>query len=157
MEIQKIFSNVEDSKEKLYSVLMSEEELNLFQREYGIKSKALAVVAPGAYQAKEAAKYAYDNEEDYKKNRGKYALKGLLTPGTATVMKKKAEKMAKQGKSKKEIREYLENAGTGRIVAGTAEALTGGFGGLGNAAAQGVGLYDKITKNRAKVKKSENK
>ena len=155
MEIQKIFSNVEDSKEKLYSVLMSEEELNLFQREYGIKSKALAVVAPGAYQAKEAAKYAYDNEEDYKKNRGKYALKGALTPGTATVMKKKAEKMAKQGKSKKEIREYLENAGAGRIVAGTAEALTGGFGGLGDTAARGVGLYDKITKNRAKVKKSE--
>ena len=155
MEIQKIFSNVEDPSENLYSVLMSEDELNLFQREYSIKSKALAVVAPGAYQAKEAAKYAYDNEEDYKKNRGKYALKGALTPGTATVMKKKAEKMAKQGKSKKEIREYLENAGTGRIAVGAAEALTGGFGGLGTAAAQGVGLYDKITKNRAKVKKSE--
>ena len=144
----------EDPEENLYSVLMSEEELNLFQREYSIKSKALAVVAPGAYQAKEAAKYAYD-EEDYKKNRGKYALKGAFTPGTATVMKKKAEKMAKQGKSKKEIREYLENAGTGRIAAGTAEALTGGFGGLGTTVAQGVGLYDKITKNRAKVKNSE--
>lgn len=30
MEIQKIFSNVEDPEENLYSVLMSEEELSLF-------------------------------------------------------------------------------------------------------------------------------
>lgn len=157
MEIQKIFSNTEDENEKLYSVLMTEDEVALFsefQKEFGFKSKALAVVAPGAYQAKEAAKYAYDDDE-YKKKRGGYALKGAFTPGTATVIKKKAEKMAKQGKSKKEIREYLENAGTGRIVAGTAEALTGGFGGLGSAAAQGVGLYDKVTGHRAKTGKKE--
>ena len=83
----------------------------IFFRGNIVSNQRLLLQAPGAYQAKEAAKYAYDNEEDYKKNRGKYALKGVLTPLTATVIKKKAEKMAKQGKSKKEIREYLENAG----------------------------------------------
>ena len=30
MEIQKVFSNIEDPGENLYSVLMSEEELSLF-------------------------------------------------------------------------------------------------------------------------------
>ena len=46
MEIMKVFSSYDDygyEDERLYSVLMSEEELNLFQREYSIKSKALAV------------------------------------------------------------------------------------------------------------------
>lgn len=40
MEIQKIFSNVEDPEENLYSVLMSEEELSLFseiQKEFNSK------------------------------------------------------------------------------------------------------------------------
>ena len=32
MEIQKIFSNVEDPEENLYSVLMSEEEYTLFSK-----------------------------------------------------------------------------------------------------------------------------
>ena len=72
MEIQKIFSNTEDENEKLFSVLMTEDEVALFsefQKEFGFKSKALGYVAPGAYQAKEAAKYAYDDDE-YKKKRG---------------------------------------------------------------------------------------
>lgn len=128
------------------------------QREFGAKSKALAVFAPGAYQAKEAAKYGYD-EEEYKKKRGGYALKGLFTPGTATYMKKKAEKMAEEGKSKKEIKEMLENKGKyhskGRVAVGVAEALTGTAGGVGTTVAQGVGLYDKITKNRAGDKKKK--
>lgn len=163
MEIQKIFSNVEDEVEKLYSVLMTKDEVaafSEFQKEFGVKSKALAIVSPGAYQAKEAAKYGY-NEDEYKKKRAGYALKGSFSPGTSTYIKKKAEKMAEEGKSQKEIRDYLENKGkhhsTGRVIAGTAEALTGGFGGLGTMAAQGVGLYDKITDNRAKTKKHNKK
>ena len=42
MEIQKIFSNVEDPEENLYSVLMSEEELSLFselQKEFNSKAQ----------------------------------------------------------------------------------------------------------------------
>lgn len=99
MEIQKVFSNIEDPEETLYSVLMSEDEVALFseiQKEFGFKSKALAVIAPGAYQAKEAAKYAYDDDE-YRKNRVGYALKGAFSPGTATHIKKKAQKMAEKG------------------------------------------------------------
>lgn len=157
MEIQKIFSNTEDENEKLYSVLMTEDEVALFsefQKEFGFKSKALAVTAPGAYQAKEAAKYAYDDDE-YKKKRGGYALKGAFTPGTATYMKKMAQKMAEEGKSKKEIREYLENPSKKRIAAGVAEAMTGGGFGVGSAVAQGVGIYDKVTGHRAKTGKKE--
>ena len=157
MEIQKIFSNTEDENEKLYSVLMTEDEVALFsefQKEFGFKSKALGYVAPGAYQAKEAAKYAYDDDE-YKKKRGGYALKGAFTPGTATYMKKKAQKMAEEGKSKKEIREYLENPSKKRIAAGVAETMTGGGFGVGTMAAQGVGIYDKVTGHRAKTGKKE--
>ena len=45
MEVQKIFSNVEDNGEKLYSVLMSEEEIREFseyleQKEYVSKREA---------------------------------------------------------------------------------------------------------------------
>ena len=42
MEIQKIFSNVEDPEENLYSVLMSEDELSLFsefQKEFNSKAQ----------------------------------------------------------------------------------------------------------------------
>ena len=147
MQIQKIFSDYYDD-ERLYSVLMNEAELRCF----GAASKALAVFAPGAYQAKEAAKYAYDDYDDYAKVRGKYALKGLFTPGTATYVKKKVEKMAKQGKSKKEIREYLEDVSGGRMLAGLGEVATGGLNGTTGLVAQGVGLADYINNNRAKLK-----
>ena len=155
MEIQKVFSNIEDPEETLYSVLMSEDEVALFseiQKEFGFKSKVLGVTAPGAYQAKEAAKYAYDDDE-YKKKRGGYALKGVYSPITATHVKKKAQKMAKEGKSKEEIREYLENPSKRRIAAGVAEAMTGSGLGIGHEVARGVGLYDKIKGNRAKTDK----
>ena len=157
MEIQKVFSNIEDPEETLYSVLMSEDEVALFseiQKEFGFKSKALAVAAPGAYQAKEAAKYAYDDDE-YKKKRGGYALKGAFSPGTATYVKKKAQKMAEEGKSKAEIREYLENSSKKRVAAGVGEVLTSGLGGVTSSVATGVGLYDKITGHRAKTGKKE--
>ena len=81
----------------------------------------------------------------------------MFAPGVSTYVKKKAEQMAEEGKSTEEIREYLENRGkhhsTGRVLAGTAEALTGSFGGVGTTVAQGVGLYDKVTGNRKKFKK----
>lgn len=170
---RKVFSNIQvnESEVKTFSTTEYELDENLearifsgneeVQKEFGTKSKLLGAFAPGSYQAKEAAKYAYDDENDYKKVRGKYALKGLFTPGVATYMKKQAEKMAKEGKSKEEIREYLENEGkqhsNGRIAAGVAEAVTGSASGVGHAIAQGVGLYDKFTKNRAKLKKKEEK
>ena len=68
-------------EEKMFSVV--EEE-----RLYGAQSKILGFFSPGAYQAKEAAKYAYDDEK-YHDKRAKYALKGAFTPLTATVIKKK--------------------------------------------------------------------
>ena len=41
MEIQKIFSNIEDPSENLYSVLLSEEELSLFSKLYSKKEEYL--------------------------------------------------------------------------------------------------------------------
>lgn len=118
------------------------------QREYGTKSALLGVFAPGAYQAKEAAKYGYDDPEEYKKVRGKYALKGLFTPGTATYIKKKVEKMKKDGKSTKEIRDYLENPSDARIAAGVGEFVSAA-GTITAPIATVLGLRDKINKNRA--------
>lgn len=71
----------ETGEERLFSadsIITEEEYLKLYsetleQREYGAKSKALGLLAPGSYQAKEAAKYGYDNKEDYKKKRAGYA------------------------------------------------------------------------------------
>lgn len=126
------------------------------QKEFGAESKILAVLSPGAYQAKEAAKYGYDKEDpEYYKKRMGYAIKGHFTPGTATYVKKKVEKMAKEGKSKKEIREFLENSGKGsKLALGIGEILANGAtagatGHITNLAATGVGLVDKIDENRA--------
>ena len=121
------------------------------QREFGVKSKLLGAFASGAYQAKEAAKYGY-SEDEYKKKRAGYALKGLFTPLTATVIKKKVEKMEREGKSRAEIRKFLENAGDDRIMAGIGEAFILNGTGLGSLAAKGVGLVDAIDGNRKKFK-----
>ncbi len=143
--------NEATGEEKLFSVV--EEE-----REFGLSSKALGFLSPGAYQAKEAAKYAYD-DDDYKKKRVGYALRGAFTPITATVLKKKVEKMAENGASKKEIREYLEkNSGGKHLAVGVGEVLAntitnGATGSLGNLGATVVGVSDKITGNRAKRNK----
>ena len=149
----------EYSGETLYSVSMTEDEYDLYsdfkERLYSLESKLLWGLAPGSYQAKEAGKFAYgSNSEEYDKKRAGLALKGLLTPVTATVINQKAKKMAEEGKSKQEIRDYIENKGkyhsTGRVIAGTAEALTQPYVGVpGRWIARGVGLYDKVDKNRA--------
>lgn len=121
------------------------------------KSRTLAVLLPGAYQAKEAAKYAYNSEEEYKKNRGKYALKGAFTPITATLVKKKVEKMTKNGASKKNIRDYLENYGNKkhwRYGLAEAGAYAVGAPALGVPVAYAVGLYDKIANNRSEFDKN---
>lgn len=136
---------------------------SIAQREFSGKSKVLAVVAPGAWQAKEAAKFGYDDEDEYKQVRGKYAIKGLFAPGTSTVVKRKAMKMAEEGKSAKEIRDFLEGKGehkkelkTRRLV-GVAEALTGGFGGLGSAAASVEGLANVIAEDDKRKKFNKKK
>lgn len=121
----------------------------LRNKNFGVESAALGIIAPGAYQAKEAAKYAY-NKENYRKNRGKYALLGAFSPNTATYIKKKAEKMAKEGKSREEIRKYLDSPDALRIAAGLTEAAaTPATGGAINLPAVVIGLKDKIEGNRA--------
>jgi hypothetical protein len=105
-----VFSDYDEFGEERY-YCVTEVYDGLEERTFGAKSKLLGFFAPGAYQAKEAAKYGYDDYDEYKKDRAGYALKGLFTPGTATYMKKKAQQMYEDGKSTKEIREFLENRG----------------------------------------------
>ena len=167
-EDEKLFSTGNDElddilEEVYYSGL--EDGYDYAQKEFGAKSKILGAVAPGAWQGKEAAKYGYDNEEDYKKVRGKYAALGLFTPGTATFVKHQARKMAEEGKSTEEIREFLEGKGkyadqmTKRKAVGIGEVLTGGLGGLTTVAATGEGVYDALVNDekRKKFKKSDKK
>ena len=87
---EKYFSSSEIIDEDTYldELMYSEDEDFLGEHTYSMESKALGVVFPGAYQAKEAAKYGYDKDE-YRNKRAKYAVLGALTPGTATVIKKK--------------------------------------------------------------------
>lgn len=145
------------------------EGYELAQKEFGIESKIMGVFAPGAWQAKEAAKYAYeDDRNEYYRKRAGYALKGHFTPITATIVKKRAEQMKKEGKSPKQIKKYLENPGIGRIAGGLGEiGLTYALANnddievrtklapLGLNFAQAVGLYDTIADNRVKPKKKK--
>ena len=130
------------------------------QKEFGMKSKVLGAFVPGAWQAKEAAKYAYEDEDEYKSNRAKYAALGSVTPITATIIKKKVEQMKKNGASPSEIRRYLENGGASRIAAGVGEVaanlLSAGITGwAGTLAATGVGLADTVAGNRAKPRRKD--
>lgn len=123
-------------------------------RQFGTKSKVLGALAPGAWHAKEAAKYAYDTEAEYKKNRANYALRGALTPGTATALHMKVAKMHREGKSAKEIRDYLNKNKGKHALVGAGEVLTGGLGGVTHSAALGKGMHDALTDtDRKKFKK----
>lgn len=138
------------------------------QKEFGIKSKLLGLVSPGAYFGKEAAKYGYEKDDpEYKKLRNGYALKGAVTPLTAYRIKKKAESMAAEGKTKDEIRDYLEGDNGKRLIGAAgdmaaqygAASLTGGWSvpviyTLG----YGAAIYDKVKGKRAPGwKKSDSK
>ena len=161
-------------KRKLYSVMDEEGNLGYYlydenngdeklfsandevfeQREFGTNSKILGFLSPGAYQAKEVAKYAYD-EDEYKKRRAGYALKGAFTPITATVLKKKVERMKREGASKQEIRDYLErNSGGKHLAAGLGEMAAnvvtlGATGSIGSGLSAYNAIGDKISNNRA--------
>ena len=126
------------------------------ERIYSVASKALWAMAPGAYQAKEAGKYAYGSDTDeYKAKRAGLALKGAFTPITASAINQKAKRMAKEGRSKQEIKDFIEGRGKyehlkrGRVAGGIGEVLTASAGGLGHAGASVLGLIDKVSGERA--------
>lgn len=127
-------------------------------KRFSLESKALWTFAPGAYQAKEAGKYAYGSDsKEYRKKRAGLAVKGFFTPITATVVNQKAKKMAEEGRSQKEIRDYIEGRGkysnSKRIAGGVGEVVGRSImpitGVVGSLAAHGAGLVDKLEHNRA--------
>lgn len=106
MEVQKIFSNVEDNGEKLYSVLMSEEEIREFseyleQKEYVSKR-----------EAKKLAKKTAKIEQDFQT-----AIKAAA--GDATKLNQaQAAYESKMGK------EVLNKKNAGKIIDATGPAPT---------------------------------
>ena len=112
------------NEERLYSVTMTEEELRLFsefieQREFGAKSAVLGMVSPGSWVAKEAAKYAYeDDPEEYEKKKKKYAFRGFLAPTAASYQLERARYLKKKGYTPEEIREDIEGSKTTGIALG---------------------------------------
>lgn len=106
MEVQKIFSNVEDNEEKLYSVLMSEEEIREFseyleQKEYVSKR-----------EAKKLAKKTAKIEQDFQT-----AIKAAA--GDATKLNQaQAAYESKMGK------EVLNKKNAGKIIDATGPAPT---------------------------------
>lgn len=131
------------------------------QKLFSAKSKLLWAVSPGAYEGKEVAKYLYDNEEDYKKNRSKYAWLGHFTPATATATKMMLDDMAEKGATAKEMKKWLDDTNKNRIAAGIAEYVMGGATRgkstmAAGMAARGKSIYDKA-KGKRKTFKSESK
>ena len=89
MEIQKVFSNIEDPEENLYSVLMSEEELSLFsefQKEFNSKSM-------------KALRNVWESAAGQKAGIPKYVSKGYKTIANPEF-KRKARKVAKESVNK---------------------------------------------------------
>lgn len=138
-------------QQKTYS-LGSGSKITVYrQKEFGLASKLLFLISPGAWQGKEAAKYAYTDPKEYKRKRWKHALKGLFTPGTASAINSKARKMAETGSSPDEIRKYIENPKASHLVSGGAEVATGGYFGLGNLYAGAKGIGDALSKRRSNM------
>lgn len=148
MEIQKIFSNVEDEGEKLYSVLISEEEIREFseyleQKEYVSKreakklakktakieqefqtaTKAAAGDATKLNQAQAAYESRMGKEVLNKKNAGK--IIDATGPGLASTVK-----AIKNDRAAEQIAGALGN-GDAKVKAETAQKLKKSAGGKG--------------------------
>lgn len=149
---------------KTYSVLVTEEELRLFsefleQKEFGFKSASLGLVSAGSWNAKEAAKYAYeDDPEGYDKKKRKYAFRGFLAPAAASYQLERALYLKEQGKTPEEIRKDIE----GRKTSWVAYGVDGFMGGLSQPLMRGGaskihGLVHKLgTDDRDEVKEKIN-
>ena len=110
------------------------------QKQFSFGSKVLAVLSPGAWNAKELCKLQSADELEYRKNRWKAALKGAFAPWSARNKLKKAQELYKSGASSDIIKDNTKLT-TGRAVVG------GIFGapvrGIGNALAGIRGLRTK--------------
>lgn len=115
MEIQKIFSNVEDPEENLYSVLMSEEELSLFselQKEFTSIKKMKKVMKSSEPFFEKARKQLTDIDSHIPYSQHKINLaKGFekLTKGREMAIKN-PEARTKMIKTYKGIRPKLMEA-----------------------------------------------
>lgn len=79
MRLQKIFSNTENEEEKLYSVLMTEDEIALyseFQKEFGASQKMTKKAFREAGRLKMAEKMGLKNAENYRRS----VIRGLTNP-----------------------------------------------------------------------------
>lgn len=113
-----------------------------YTKEFGFKSKLLGVVSPGSWNAKEAAKYMYNTKEEYKKHRGKEALKGLFTPIASARRLERAKTLYEMGATPDQIKKSLDKRHL--RTSGVIGSLIGIGGYAGNA------INDALDKNRKK-------
>lgn len=117
------------------------------QKQFSFGSKVLAVVSPGAWNAKELCKLQSSSAEEYKKNKWKSAIKGALAPWSARNKLKKAQDLYKFGADSETIKANT-NLKTGRAILG---GITGIIGSpirkVGNTLATIRGLRTKYGKN----------
>lgn len=154
---RKVFSNY--SEEALISAIEERafcEGYIAAQKEFGAQSKALGILAPGAYSGKELAKLEANDPEEYHELRNKAALKGFIAPISTTRKLAKAHKMAELGATPDEIRKAIGSASPGQLLV---EGITSPISKpIGRVYAQYRGLadMDKDTRREAK-KRTKNK
>lgn len=90
------------------------------QYTYGAKSKALGIIAPGAWIGKEIEKHTADDESDYKDKKIRGAVKGLFSPITSSALMYKLGDKERSLEDKRDLRKKFR-------VARTIEALTTPF------------------------------
>lgn len=120
------------------------------EKNFSTGSKVLGVVSPGSYAAKELARLEADDEESYKRNRKKAALKGWLAPTTAANKYRKAAKMAEAGATPAEIRKEIGKIGAGHLfLEGVTSPISHPIG-RSYASYQGLSHMDDESRNEAK-------
>ena len=113
------------------------------QKQFGLGSKVLALISPGAWNAKELCKLQSADELEYRKNRLKMAARGFFAPWSARNKLKKAQELYKSGADNEIIKANTELK-TGRAILG---GIAGGpVRGIGNTLARIRGLRTKYGK-----------
>ena len=120
----------------------------LRQKNYGLGSKALAVINPNSWAGKELAKFQSADKNEYRKNRWKGILRGIFAPISTRNMLKKAQKMHLNGYDSSEISDNTKISLGRAIGGGLLGVATGGIStGVGTAMNAVRGLRTKLNED----------
>ena len=132
--------------------------MRLYRKFFGISSKVGSLVSAGGWNRKEAMKHAADNKYDYDRNKlSSYAF-GAISPVTSAYALNKAEEMAEDGASPREIRKMLRN--TQKVALGEAVLGASSMGStllIGRSIAGYKGLHTKLGSPKRRKFKEDKK